>query len=54
MTWILNPRIFTVIMLALNALASVRWAFERNWPQSGYWFGALILNTAILFMGGRT
>ncbi len=53
MTWLLNPRLFTVIMLALNALAAVRWAFERNWPQAAYWGCAFGLNLAVMTMGAK-
>ncbi len=48
---IFDPRIFNVLIIVLFLAAAARWAFERNWPQVGYWMAAAALNVSILFMG---
>jgi hypothetical protein len=44
MRLISDPRFFNWLILILFAAASIRWAFARNWTQSGYWASALLLN----------
>jgi len=53
MTWLLNPRLFPSVMLGLSVLASMSYAWVRDWPHSSYWLGAFILNVSLLFMSGK-
>jgi hypothetical protein len=46
---LLNPRLFNYTILALFALAAVRWTIAGNWPQALYHLGAVILNVAVTF-----
>ena len=48
-----DPRLFNFLIIAMFAFAAVRWALEKNWPQVGYWAGAVILNVAVTFMGSK-
>lgn len=52
MTYLLDPRVFNFIIMALYALAVCRWAFAGNFWASGYWSCALGLTVIITF--GKT
>ena len=47
MIWLLDPRIFNFTIMALYALAVMRWAYEGNWWNAFYWFAALQLVAVI-------
>lgn len=50
MTFLADPRIFNAAIIAMFLAASVRWAFEKNWPQTFYWLSAAALNVAVCLM----
>lgn len=37
------------VSMTLNVCALVAYAWQGHWPNALYWFGALTLNTAILW-----
>lgn len=52
---LLDPAVFTYLILVLFFLNAVRWGVERHWGQVAYWLGALwVTATAAFFMGGPT
>ncbi len=51
MSTLLSPRLFPIIILILFALAAIRYAAARDWPNAGYWLGAFILNLSVFFLG---
>jgi len=53
MTWLLNPRLFPSAMLGLSVLASLSYAWVRDWPQAAYWGCAFGLNLAVMTMGAK-
>lgn len=36
------------VLLAEYAVIMAVYGFERNWPMTLYWFGAIILNAGVL------
>lgn len=50
MKYLLHPAFFNYLILALFALAAIRWAFAGDWKQSLYWGAALFLNIAVTAM----
>ena len=53
MTWLLNPRLFPSVMLGLSVLASMSYAWVRDWPQAGYWIFAAGLTACVMTMGAK-
>jgi hypothetical protein len=53
MKWLLDPKLFNYLIIALFALAAIRWGIARNWPQVAYWIGAIILNLAVTMMAAK-
>lgn len=52
MSFILDPRIFNFVIMALYGLNIGRWAFAGNFWAAGYWACALGLTVIISF--GKT
>lgn len=50
MNVLLDPKIFNYLIIAMFAAAAIRWAFAGNWPQSGYWASAAVLNIFVTAM----
>ena len=50
MAWLTDPRIFSIIILALFALATIRYALTGDWAQVLYNGCAFGLNVAVTFM----
>lgn len=50
MSCLLDPRAFNVLIIILFLAAAVRWAYAGNWPQSGYWASAAVLNIFVTTM----
>ncbi len=50
MSWLADPRFFSVIILALFGLATIRYAFAHDWAQVIYNGCAFGLNVAVTFM----
>lgn len=44
MSFLSDPRAMNVLIIVLFVVAGIRWAFAGNWPQSGYWLSAALLN----------
>lgn len=42
-----DPRFFNVFIILMFIAAAIRWAFERNWVQVGYWLSAAGLNICV-------
>jgi hypothetical protein len=53
MSALFDPRLFNVVIILMFIAAAVRWAFERNWPQSVYWLSAAVLNAAVTMMAAK-
>jgi hypothetical protein len=51
-SFILSPRFFPIVIIALFVLAAGRYAIAKDWPQVWYYFGAVVLNVAVLCMAG--
>ena len=49
MTWLLDPRIFNFVIMALYGLNILRWAVAGNWWAALYWLSALSLTVVITF-----
>jgi hypothetical protein len=49
MKWLFDPRLFNFVILALFALAAIRWAMDKNWGQAAYFFFAFCLNWVVTF-----
>lgn len=54
MRWLTDPQLFNRVILVLFALAAIRWALAKNWPQCGYWASAFVLNLCVTEMGGNS
>ena len=52
MAWILDPRLFNVVIMALYGLNILRWIWDGNYWAASYWGCALGLTVIITF--GRT
>jgi hypothetical protein len=50
--WIFDPRIFNYILIALYFLAAVRFAFDKNWIQTGYMISAMSITIFVTLMKG--
>jgi hypothetical protein len=50
MRYFADPRLFPAILLALFALAAIRYAIARDWNQTIYWGAAFALNFAVINM----
>jgi hypothetical protein len=50
MRFLLDPRLFNIVILVLFGATAIRWAIEKNWGQATYWLAALVLNIAVTFM----
>ena len=50
MNYLLDPALFSRVIIALFVLAAIRWAFAGNWPQVVYWLSGAALNVAVLMM----
>lgn len=53
MTWFTNPNVFMWVITALFAASAIRNAVDLNWPQAAYGVGAVVLNLAVISMGGK-
>ena len=53
MNWLTNPNLFKWIITALFAASAVRHLVDLNWQQFAYATGAVILNLAVISMGGK-
>lgn len=53
LTWLTDPRFFSLLIIALFILAAIRWACAGNWPQAVYWISGAVLNCAVLTMGAK-
>lgn len=49
-SWLTDPRAFSVIILVLFGLATIRYAFVGDWAQVMYNGCAFGLNIAVTFM----
>jgi hypothetical protein len=48
-----DPRVFSVCIVVLFALATMRYAFARDLKQTLYWGGGFILNFAVTFLADK-
>lgn len=46
-SFIFDPRFFNVAIIAMFIAAAIRWAWEKNWAQAGYWASAALLNVFV-------
>lgn len=50
MNLLLDPRAFSVAIIIMFGLATIRYAIAGDWPQVVYNFSAVTLNVAVTFM----
>lgn len=50
MAWLADPRAFSIAIIVLFALATVRYAIAGDWGQVVYNGAATALNVAVTFM----
>lgn len=50
MSWLVDPRLFNWLIVAMFVGASIRWAIAGNIPQAGYWASAAVLNVFVTLM----
>lgn len=50
MRWLLDPRIFNLVILTLYACNIVRWAVARSVGDTVYRIGAFIITGAVTFL----
>lgn len=50
MNWLTDPKLFNYIILALFAMAAIRWWIAKDIPQAGYWASAFVLNIFVTMM----
>jgi phage shock protein PspC (stress-responsive transcriptional regulator) len=48
--FLLDPRLFNVLVMTLSAFAAIRWTVEGSWKQSVYWAAAFALTFAITYL----
>lgn len=44
-----DPRLFNFVLIALNAVAALRWSCAGEWMKALYWTAACALNCAVTF-----
>lgn len=44
---IFDARFFPVVLIVLDLLASIAYAFEGDWRRMVYWFAAAVLTVSI-------
>jgi hypothetical protein len=49
MKLLLDPRIFSFVIMALYLMNMVRWAFEKKWADVVYWFAAFLITATVTF-----
>lgn len=49
MTWLMHPKVFNVVIMAMYVLAMFWWAWHGKWADSMYWFFALGLTLVVTF-----
>jgi hypothetical protein len=51
--FLLDPRIFSYVICALNALNAGRWALDGKWLVAVYWLCALGINVCVMIGLGK-
>ena len=49
MTWILDPKVFNYLIMALYLLNACRWAFEAKPADVCYWLSAFAITATVTF-----
>jgi hypothetical protein len=47
--WLLDPKIFNYLIMALYGLNVGRWAWEGKWVDAAYWLSACAITACITF-----
>jgi len=50
MRWLLDPRLFNLIILALYAFAAIRWFVAGRFGDGMYWVGAFWITATVTFL----
>lgn len=49
MGFLLDPRIFSFVIMGLYSANVIRWAIAGSWADSGYWLCALGITVCVTF-----
>lgn len=49
MTWLLDPKLFNYVIMALYFLSACRWAYAQRWADMCYWLSALAITATVTF-----
>ena len=49
MSFVFDPKVFNYLIMALYALASIRWACAGKWADMCYWLCALGITATVTF-----
>ena len=49
MKFLLDPRVFNVVILTLYALNTARWAWAGSWADVSYWICAFGITATVTF-----
>lgn len=49
MKWIMDPRAFNFLIMALYALSAIRWGFALKIADACYWLSALAITATVTF-----
>ncbi len=44
---LLDPRVFSYVIMALYILNASRWAYERKWADVCYWLAAFAITATV-------
>lgn len=50
MRLLLDPNVFSYIIMALYVLNAARWAWEGRWVDVAYWLSALAITVSVVLM----
>lgn len=53
MSWLRSPHLFPVLIMAMCAVASLRYACARDWGRVMYWVCAAGITFSATFLVGR-
>jgi hypothetical protein len=45
--FLLDPRLFNYLIMALYVINAVRWALARNWADMCYWLSAFAITATV-------
>lgn len=49
MSYLLDPKLFNYLIMALYLLNAGRWALEGKWADMCYWLSALAITATVTF-----